>query len=141
MGAGRARYKTYFIAGQFGFLWMGPPLVCIAAAVVHCGGLWCGVGNGLPSESEEALWLVLAPIQDLGAFKYLDFFIESVGLILEGLGLGAVPRCWSLPVGISFFTFQSAGAAHRCIGKAGSRLTFRCRDLCGALSAVGGGSN
>ncbi|MCK6530639.1 MBOAT family protein [Myxococcota bacterium] len=45
----------------------------------------------------------------LGAFKYFDFFATSAADLLRGLGLQANP--WTLrlvlPVGISFYTFQS----------------------------------
>lgn len=45
----------------------------------------------------------------LGAFKYLDFFIENVGAVLTALGFGYSPQTLGifLPVGISFFTFQT----------------------------------
>lgn len=42
-------------------------------------------------------------------FKYANFFIENVNAIIEGVGLGN-PVTWTriiLPIGISFFTFQS----------------------------------
>jgi alginate O-acetyltransferase complex protein AlgI len=44
----------------------------------------------------------------LAYFKYANFFIENLNLLLEGIGLNAV--LWmkiALPIGISFFTFQS----------------------------------
>jgi D-alanyl-lipoteichoic acid acyltransferase DltB (MBOAT superfamily) len=45
----------------------------------------------------------------LGAFKYFNFFVGSVGAVLTSFGLPA-PRVVldvGLPVGISFYTFQS----------------------------------
>jgi D-alanyl-lipoteichoic acid acyltransferase DltB (MBOAT superfamily) len=45
----------------------------------------------------------------LGFFKYFNFFIDSANTLLSGLGLGAwdVQLRVILPVGISFYTFQS----------------------------------
>ena len=44
----------------------------------------------------------------LAYFKYANFFIENLNYFLEGIGLNAL--LWmeiALPIGISFFTFQS----------------------------------
>jgi len=45
----------------------------------------------------------------LGAFKYFDFFASSLGALLEGLGIASEPLRLDLvlPVGISFYTFQT----------------------------------
>lgn len=45
----------------------------------------------------------------LGAFKYYGFFVESAAGLLHALGLGATARVPEivLPVGISFYTFQT----------------------------------
>lgn len=43
----------------------------------------------------------------LGYFKYCNFFIESAAPLLEGLGLHAGTLDIILPVGISFYTFQT----------------------------------
>ena len=57
-------------------------------------------------------WLVLTVIMNLGVlgfFKYLHFGIDNAQLALEALGIH-VPRvalAVTLPVGISFFTFES----------------------------------
>lgn len=58
-------------------------------------------------------WLVgvtiFSNLSILGVFKYFNFFNESFVLLLQGLGFKASP--WALnivlPVGISFYTFQS----------------------------------
>ena len=45
----------------------------------------------------------------LGLFKYLDFMVENLGALLDRLGIahGLTPPGLPLPVGISFFTFQT----------------------------------
>ncbi len=60
------------------------------------------------------LWLVLSLVANLGIlgfFKYFNFFVDSGLELLIWLGLPAMERTLSvlLPVGISFFTFQTVG--------------------------------
>ncbi len=45
----------------------------------------------------------------LGYFKYFNFFVENVAALTEALGVGPGPRVLNivLPVGISFYTFQT----------------------------------
>ncbi len=55
-------------------------------------------------------WLVVSLISNLGVlafFKYFNFFIESATLLLEPLGLSTSTLNIVLPVGISFYTFQT----------------------------------
>ena len=52
---------------------------------------------------------VIANLGVLGFFKYADFFLDSTTSALAALGLSVQPRTLGLvlPVGISFYTFQS----------------------------------
>jgi len=52
---------------------------------------------------------VLVNLTFLGCFKYFNFFIDSCGILLRKLGVDASQLHLSviLPVGISFYTFQS----------------------------------
>ena len=57
-------------------------------------------------------WLGLSLTVNLGmlaVFKYLDFFVESAAALLESVGFGADLDVLGLvlPVGISFYTFQT----------------------------------
>jgi alginate O-acetyltransferase complex protein AlgI len=56
---------------------------------------------------------VVANLGLLGLFKYWDFFVESFALVLTSLGVEAhLPTLrLILPVGISFYTFQTLGYA------------------------------
>ena len=111
-GLGRARWQNPFLllASLVFYGWVHPWFVSLLllSIVVDYGAALGMVYR--PSLKKRFLWLSVGTnLGILGAFKYLDFFIESVGLILEGLGLGAGPEVLGilLPVGISFFTFQS----------------------------------
>jgi len=63
-------------------------------------------------ERRRTWWLVASVVMNvgcLGVFKYLDFFLVSCGNVLGWLGAEAniKPAGFILPVGISFYTFQS----------------------------------
>lgn len=47
----------------------------------------------------------------LGIFKYGNFVLESVNVVLRSMGIGLINRQFDLllPVGISFYTFQALG--------------------------------
>jgi alginate O-acetyltransferase complex protein AlgI len=72
-------------------------------------------GNRIHAAQTEAgrkAWLGVALAVSLGAlatFKYFGFFVESTVAALEGMGLHAeLPMLqFLMPLGISFFTFQS----------------------------------
>jgi alginate O-acetyltransferase complex protein AlgI len=74
-----------------------------------------GVGVLLDREERSGrrrLYLAFSLIGNLGllgAFKYYDFFITSGASVLGTLGMDVTPRTlgWILPVGISFYTFQT----------------------------------
>ncbi len=50
---------------------------------------------------------VIVNLGVLGFFKYFNFFIESAALIVQSMGLSAKTLNIILPVGISFYTFQT----------------------------------
>ena len=65
-----------------------------------------------PSNARRRFWLVTSVTLNLGVlavFKYFNFFRESLASLLFSLGWGLHWRVWDivLPVGISFYTFQS----------------------------------
>jgi len=69
------------------------------------------IGDTLnPARRKALLWVSLVcDLGILGFFKYFNFFIESFAALLEAVGLQAnLPTLRIiLPVGISFYTFQS----------------------------------
>jgi alginate O-acetyltransferase complex protein AlgI len=61
-------------------------------------------------EPRRRAWLVFSLIANLGilaTFKYTNFFLDSARPLLAGMGLHVPHLDILLPVGISFFTFQS----------------------------------
>ncbi|MBF0588981.1 MAG: MBOAT family protein [Magnetococcales bacterium] len=89
---------------------------------VHAWFLWlilcstvtdylCGLGMARYPQKKKALLLVSLAMNLglLGLFKYFGFFVENVIAILEILGLPTFSNTLHilLPVGISFYTFQT----------------------------------
>lgn len=52
---------------------------------------------------------IALPIVVLGLFKYFNFFVEEIGFLAELIGLGRPELALSLalPIGVSFYTFQT----------------------------------
>jgi D-alanyl-lipoteichoic acid acyltransferase DltB (MBOAT superfamily) len=90
--------------------WRFLSLIAISSLVDFFVGLQ--LGNTKASLSQRRRWLVLSLAVNLGmlgAFKYFNFFIESADAALSVIGLSATGLRleWILPVGISFYTFQT----------------------------------
>ena len=64
------------------------------------------------TQQRKKQWVTLSVVLNLGllaVFKYADFVLNSVSELLSTLGYNASIETlgWVLPVGISFYTFQS----------------------------------
>lgn len=74
-------------------------------------GVGLGLGRTESPRLRRALLIlsVAGNLGLLGSFKYLDFFGESLAGLLSVVGVAVAwePFGWLLPVGISFYTFQS----------------------------------
>ena len=87
-------------------------LLLIASSVLdYCCGLLI---QGAPSQRRKRLLLILSVggnLLFLGTFKYLGFFVTEFAALLEQLGFAASAPVLNivLPVGISFYTFQTIG--------------------------------
>jgi alginate O-acetyltransferase complex protein AlgI len=83
-------------------------LLALSTAVDYvCGRL---MGAAPPRRRTQLLWMSVAVnLSILGIFKYLDFFIDSAMdmVALMGLTPHATTLSIILPVGISFYTFQT----------------------------------
>ncbi len=98
---------SYFFYGWWDWRFLG--LLAFSTAVDFT------VGQMLPSAENEVrrkrllLISMVTNLGVLGVFKYFGFFSESLNSALESVGIGALGPSLSivLPVGISFYTFQS----------------------------------
>jgi alginate O-acetyltransferase complex protein AlgI len=85
-----------------------------------------------PDDRRRRRWLMLSLVTNLGAlgvFKYFDFFSRSLAAALSSLGIDAEPFLLEvvLPVGISFYTFQTLSYSIDVY----RRRIPPCRDLIG----------
>ncbi len=87
------------------------PFWAAVATVVIIAAL-AALGERTTGDRRRRYYLVLSVATNLtllGFFKYFDFFVDSAVALLASLGLNADP--WQLgivvPVGISFYTFQT----------------------------------
>jgi D-alanyl-lipoteichoic acid acyltransferase DltB (MBOAT superfamily) len=89
--------------------WRFLSLIILSTVVDYVIGLRMG-REGDDHKRQLLLWVSLAiNLGMLAIFKYFGFFVDSFQLLLAGLGYQADPFTLSiiLPVGISFFTFQT----------------------------------
>ncbi|MBI2928918.1 MAG: MBOAT family protein [Verrucomicrobia bacterium] len=98
---------SYFFYGWWDYRFLS--LLVLTSLVDFFVGL--GLERAASDKRRKLLLCVslAANLSVLGFFKYFDFFVESFAALLERLHLPVHPRTLGiiLPVGISFYTFQS----------------------------------
>ena len=105
----RWRNLVLFIVSLFFYGWGEPRYV-----FVMVGSIFLNWGAGLLIEKAQnnndqakakkiLTWAIVINLVILGIFKYADFVVEN----LNHLGLSLKPLKLSLPIGISFYTFQA----------------------------------
>lgn len=114
--APRFRWPLLLIASYVFYAWWRYDylLLIVASTLVdYVAGLRMGRHE---RRAERRPWLALSLCSNLGllfAFKYFNFFAGSLGALMEGLGFAYRPPMLNvlLPVGISFYTFQTLAYA------------------------------
>ena len=101
-------YKNYLLltASLFFYAWGEPTYVIIMLVSIFFNFIF-GKKVDINKGSVKKTWLLISivfNISMLGVFKYTGFFIENLNLIFN---LGIKNPGISLPLGISFFTFQA----------------------------------
>ncbi|MEM7165880.1 MAG: MBOAT family O-acyltransferase [Planctomycetota bacterium] len=86
------------------------PIAATGIAIVGQG--ICRMAARLPEEKRRRLFVTISIVSNLGilaAFKYCNFFLENVEAAFAAAGIGAERLRLDivLPVGISFYTFQT----------------------------------
>ena len=98
---------SYIFYGMWDWRFLG--LILFSTVVDYAVGLAMGAETD-QSRRRRLLWVSVAVnLGMLAIFKYLGFFIDGFAALLAGIGYQADPFMLSivLPVGISFFTFQT----------------------------------
>ncbi len=104
---------SYFFYGYWD--WRFLSLIAISTIVDYISGLKIQEHRLAAGEHAQKLmkrWLVLSMCTNLGIlgfFKYFNFFVDSFAGALSGIGINPDPLYLNiiLPVGISFYTFQT----------------------------------
>jgi len=105
--------KTWLLACSYAFYaFCDPRFVALIVGTTLVGHLSAVRIAASEDEGVRRRWLLLSVVVNLGVlctFKYLDFFITSAGEALQWLGLPHDLHSLgiALPVGISFYTFQT----------------------------------
>lgn len=108
----RSQNFALLAASVFFYAWGEPRLV---ALILICAATGFGCAIAIETHREKSRAIVaLGSTVALGilfTFKYFDFFIESMTHLGESIGLPLQPHTLGLllPIGISFFTFQTVG--------------------------------
>ena len=102
------RNAILFLASFLFYFW-GEPKYCILMLVSIFAGYFGGLAIDVTRDKKDAirktvLWIsVLLPVSFLAIFKYTDWAISSVNVVLKT----NIPLVrLALPIGISFYTFQ-----------------------------------
>lgn len=99
---------SYFFYGYWDWRFCG--LIFLSTLVDYGCGLGMERFQGRPGKRKLLLWISLGVnLGSLAFFKYFHFFVDSAVEVLQGLGLGVGDSTLRiiLPVGISFYTFQT----------------------------------
>ena len=102
---------SYCFYGWWDWRFVG--LLVVSTVLDYCVGVAMARSLATTNAERAPRWLLITSVATnlsiLGAFKYWDFFIQSASEALQGLGLEANMPLLKvvLPVGISFYTFQT----------------------------------
>ena len=94
------------IASLFFYAW-GEPVYVFVMMLSIVINYFCGLKIGVEDEHKRKralFWGVFVNLALLGVFKYTGFFTENVNAVF---GLQVEVKHLPLPIGISFYTFQS----------------------------------
>ena len=107
----KGRNLVLLLASVVFYAWGAPDFVLILLASTVANFYLVKAMHHAQRTAMKKLWCTLAILLSLGLlayFKYANFFVDNANALLAALGLGTMG--WTkvlLPIGISFFTFQS----------------------------------
>lgn len=103
--------SSYLFYASFGYKCL---FVLLGITVIsYMGGILLDSERikGRPAARYVFAFSILMCLFVLGAFKYLDFIVSNVDVVLADFGMRLLPTGFSffMPVGVSFYTFKSIG--------------------------------
>lgn len=100
---------SYIFYGWWDWRFLG--LILLSSSVDYVAGRMLDSGTTRTVGHQRMLLLtsIVLNLGILGVFKYFNFFVESAHILMISLGMETIGRFVHivLPVGISFYTFQS----------------------------------
>ena len=98
---------SYYFYAQWDWRFLG--LIIASTLIDYCLSLGIASSGKLPRRKLLLILSLAANLGMLGVFKYAGFFVDSWIEVWTRLGFQMDARTWSivLPVGISFYTFQT----------------------------------
>ncbi len=110
LGSNRPRKRMLLVASYYFYAYWDWRFLGLIAFVTAVNYIAAAAISRATTASVRRSWLIGALVLSLsvlGVFKYLGFFVESLNVLLSGLGLQLGVLSIILPVGISFYTFQA----------------------------------
>jgi alginate O-acetyltransferase complex protein AlgI len=99
------------ISSIFFYSWGAPKFIFVILGTTFVDYFFVRILHNSETKFKRNLFLILSLSTNLGLlfyFKYCNFFIENINVILGGIGVQEI--VWLklvLPIGISFYTFES----------------------------------
>lgn len=106
-----ARNYVLLAASIFFYAWGAPRFIFVILATTTVDFYFVRLLYNARTEKKRKLFLISSLCLNVGLlfyFKYCNFFIENINVVLETLGASEIT--WTkviLPIGISFYTFES----------------------------------
>lgn len=107
------KYKNYWIlvSSIFFYSWGAPKFIFIVLGATVVDFFLVNQIFSSDAPRSKKRWLVLSLMLNLGLltyFKYANFFVDNLNSLIKGLGFETVSwTAIALPIGISFYIFQS----------------------------------
>ncbi len=106
-GSIRAKNAVLLVFSLFFYAWGEPVwvlLMILTGLVIHWAGLGIDRWRGTPRSKAYLVFALVTALSSLAIFKYSGFAVENINALL---GLSLPVPSFSLPIGISFYTFQT----------------------------------
>ncbi len=110
----RIRYIWLLIASLYFYMYIDPIyifLIIVPTIITYLGAIFIEDNKEKISDNKTVIKLcVIVNLLILGVFKYSNFFIDTINYILEAFKKSGISNVdIFLPIGISFYTFQTIG--------------------------------
>ncbi len=108
----KLRYLWLLVASYYFYMSWNPRyavLIALSTVITFLSGLLLPRARGTAAKKLVVAGSFLTNLGILAFFKYFDFLLSNLNLLLTSVGISAIQKPFDiiLPVGISFYTFQA----------------------------------